>query len=128
MQPPIERFKVSTRAKEIMIRIKRNSGLGHWNEICRVALCRSLANPAIPQVPSNILESNIEIDWRTFGGQFQDELGALFLLRARSDGIDISHKESVLESFRAHMERGIASMHAIRSVLDIVSLDLDEQS
>ncbi len=48
MKPPVEHVKISAKAKEILVKVKRSTGLEHWNEICRIALCKSIANPTIP--------------------------------------------------------------------------------
>ena len=82
MKPPVEHVRVSAKSKEILIRVKRYTGLEHWNEICRVALCKSLSNPTPPQKSGNSSESAIDIEWKTFSGLYNEELSALFYLRA----------------------------------------------
>lgn len=119
MKPPIEHVRVSTRGKEILIKIKRQTGLEHWNEICRIALCRSLANPTPPPKPTKIGDSNIDMEWKTFAGAFQEELSALTILRAKKDGIDILKREDVADYFRAHLERGITSLQNIKQVNEL---------
>jgi DNA sulfur modification protein DndE len=126
MKPPVERVKVSARGKEILTKIKRSTGLEHWNEICRIALCHSLANPEMPQVQSRVIDSNIEIEWKTFAGPLQDELCAIFFLRAKNDGLDLSKREMVADYFRAHIERGIFSMQNIKSLSEIVKSSSSE--
>jgi DNA sulfur modification protein DndE len=116
MKPPVEHVRVSSRGKEILIRVKRHTGLQHWNEICRLALCRSLANPTPPPKPEKAGDSSIEMEWKTFAGPYQQELAALVLFRAKKDGINLSTKEELAEFFRAHLERGIANMQSIKSL------------
>lgn len=122
MKPPVERVRISSRGKEILIKIKRNTGLEHWNEICRIALCRSLANQSAPDVQARGSESNIEIDWRTFAGAYQDELCAIFLLRAHRDGYSPENRENLSDYFHAHVERGIYSMQNIKNLSELVKL------
>lgn len=114
MRPPVEHVKVSARGKEILIKIKRNTGLEHWNEICRIALCKSLANPTAPTKLGKNLDSSIDIEWKTFAGLFHNELAALFVFRAKKDGIDISKKDVLSDYFRSHLERGIVSIQNIK--------------
>jgi len=116
MKTPIERFRVSIKGRDILIKLKRNTGLEHWNEICRVALCRSLATPTAPQKPNKTGDSSIEMDWKTFAGEYHEEFAALILLRANQDGIDLTKKEALAEYFRAHLERGIANMQNTKSI------------
>jgi DNA sulfur modification protein DndE len=119
MKPPVEHVRVSVRAKEILIKVKRRTGLEHWNEICRVALCRSLANPTPPSKLEKIADSSIDMDWKTFAGQLQKELAALTLFRAKKDGIELNRKEAIAEYFRAHLERGINSLTNIRNLFEL---------
>lgn len=114
MKPPVEHVRVSARGKDILIKVKRNTGLEHWNEICRIALCRSLANPARPPKYEKSGDTSIEIEWKTFAGAFSRELSALTTLRAKKDDIDLSKKDVMAEYFRNHMERGIASLQTLK--------------
>lgn len=119
MKPPIEHVRVSARGKEILIKIKRHTGLEHWNEICRIALCRSLANPTPPPKIEKVGESSIDMEWKTFAGPFQEELAALVVLRVKKDGIKLSSKDAIAEYFRAHLERGIDGLQSAKSLSDI---------
>jgi len=119
MKPPIERIKVSIRGREILIKIKRNTGLEHWNEICRIALCLSLATSKAPQIADKMVDSSIEMDWKTFAGEYQQELAALTLFKAHKDGIDVTKKEALSDYFKAHVERGIAGLQNIKDLKTI---------
>lgn len=119
MKPPVEHIRVSSKGKEILIRVKRHTGLQHWNELCRVALCRSLANPSPPPKPQKAGDSSIDMEWKTFAGPFQQEFAALIVLRAKKDGINLSSKEAIAEYFRAHLERGIAGLQNIRRIEEL---------
>ena len=100
MKPPVEHVKVSARGKKILIKVKRCTGLEHWNAICRIALCRSLAEPAPPPKLDKTTDSTIDMDWKTFAGQLQEVLTALTLVRAQKDGIDVSDEEALSWYFR----------------------------
>ena len=41
----IKQVKVSTQAKEQLIRLKTRTGIAHWNVLCRWAFCLSLRQP-----------------------------------------------------------------------------------
>ncbi|HCX01855.1 MAG TPA: DNA sulfur modification protein DndE [Syntrophaceae bacterium] len=113
MKPPVGHVRVSAKGKDILIKIKRNTGLEHWNEICRIALCYSLANPTKPPFINKNGDSSIDMDWKIFAGRFQDELTALIALRAMKDGIHVKDNDTFIEYFRAHIERGISSISSI---------------
>lgn len=119
MKPPVEHVRVSARGREILIRIKRNTGLEHWNEICRIALCRSLVNPTPPSRIEKVGESSIDMEWKTFAGLYQEELAALIVLKAKKDCINLSNKDAIAEYFRAHLERGITGLQNIKKIQDL---------
>jgi DNA sulfur modification protein DndE len=115
MKPPVEEVRVSAQGKEILIKLKRRTGLMQWNHLCRIAYCRSLANPTRPCAP-NSGEGGLRMDWRTFTGPYHEEFACLNALRAQRDGIDLTHKESLAEYFRAHLERGIAALNDLQDI------------
>lgn len=110
MKQPVEQVRISSKEREILIKIKRKTGLEHWNEICRIALFVSLANPTKPSIIEKKGESAIEIEWKTFAGKYQDEIAALTIIRAKGDGINISSKNAISEYFMSHVGRGIVSL------------------
>jgi len=122
MIPPVEHVRVSNRGREILIKLKRHTGMEHWNEICRIALCQSLANPTLPPKIEKTGDSSIDMDWKTFAGPFQEELTALIILKAHKDRIDVDRKEALGEYFRAHLERGIASLQNTKYLIDLYKM------
>ncbi|MVF23450.1 DNA sulfur modification protein DndE [Methylocaldum sp. BRCS4] len=122
MKPPVDYVRVSSKGKDVLIKIKKRTGLEHWNELCRIAVCRSLSNPTLPPNPIKIGDNGIDMEWKTFAGPFQQELAALIILRAQQDGIDLSRKDSLAEYFRAHLERGISSLQSTKGISDLVVL------
>lgn len=120
MKPPVEHVRVSAKGKEILIKVKRYTGLEHWNEICRIALCSSLSNPTPPPKWVKVVDSNIDMEWKTFAGPFQEELTAVILLRAQKDGIDVINKESLATYFRTHLERGLVSLQNTKKINNFI--------
>jgi|SRR6185369_5048678 len=119
MKPPVEHVRVSAKGKEILIKIKRRTGLEHWNEICRIALCRSLANPTPPLQPAKNYESSIDMDWKTFAGASSDLLSAVIYLRAKNDRVDYSNRDTLIDYFRSHLERGISSLQQLHDITEL---------
>lgn len=120
MKPPVDHVRVSARGKDILIKIKRRTGLEHWNEICRVAFCRSLANSNPPAVQSRLTDNAIDMDWKTFAGSYSSEFVSAVLIRANLDGVDVNSKDALADYFRAHLERGIASLQNVKTLADLV--------
>lgn len=120
MKPPVEHVRVSAKGKEILIKIKRRTGLEHWNEICRIALCQSLSNPSLPPAVNKTGESAIDMDWKTFSGHLSDYITSLIIYRANKDGVNLSSKDAISDYFRAHIERGIISIQSMNGIQNIV--------
>lgn len=120
MKPPVEYLRISAKSKDILIRTKKRTGLEHWNEICRIAYCRSLANPALPVTSQGKGNNALDIEWKTFAGHYHDELSSLTITRAHKDNIDINNQDALASYFKSHLERGIASLQNIKSLSDIV--------
>lgn len=110
MHSPVEHVRRSARGKDILQRVKRNTGLEHWNVICRIAFCRSLNNTSPPLIFTKHSDCALEIEWKIFVGKYHDEFLSCFMIRAKQDGIDLTQKDDVAGYFRSHLERGIDSM------------------
>jgi len=102
----IETVRISPAAREQLITLKRRTGLRHWNELGRWALCRSLAEPMrTPDVPI-ATEGGIEIDWRTFAGRLADLYIDLLRQRCIADGLS-PDTPTVQRQLTLHLHRGI---------------------
>jgi DNA sulfur modification protein DndE len=116
MKPPVETVRISNRGREILIKIKRNTGIDRWNEICRVALCHSLSNKSRPPKAQKNWDSAVEIEWKTFAGDLSEVLASAVLFRAKLDGLDITKKEGIADYFRSHLERGISAIQNSKGI------------
>lgn len=123
MKPPVETVRISSKGKDILTKMKRRLGVERWNEICRVALCRSLANPTKPSKSRSGWDSTIEIEWKTFAGEHSDVYAAMTKMRALSDNVDVSQKDSLADYFRAHIERGIGSLQNVSKFEDYLEIE-----
>lgn len=118
MRPPVEHVRVSAKGKEILIKVRRRTGLEHWNEICRIALCKSLSNNTCPTLLEKSSDSSIDMDWKTFAGRYNKELTALVILKAQLDDINT---DSISDYFRAHLERGITSLQNSKDLASLIA-------
>lgn len=117
----VETVRVSQTARNQLITLKRRTGITNWNVLCRWALCRSLAEPAAPPAMRLVLDSNVEMSWRTFGGEIGDVLWALLRVRCHNDGLPLDD-ETLAQQFRLHLHRGIGYLVGDSRVSDIVGL------
>ncbi len=124
----IKQVRVSSQAKEQLIRLKVKTGIAQWNILCRWALCVSLAEPT-PPTPINIqADSNVEMAWPVFGGNYHELFLALFKQRCVQDGLGTSD-EVLRKQFQLHLHCGIgylAAPNKLRSIADLVGLSLGE--
>lgn len=117
----IEHIRVSQQAREQLIRLKRHTGIDHWNVLCRWAFCRSLAEPSVPPPAKHPADSNVEMSWRVFGGRQSEIYMALLKERCLGDGLGASDDILALQ-FRLHLHRGIAYLANDRSIRSVAAL------
>lgn len=120
----IKQIRLSTPAKEQLIRLKTRTGIQHWNILCRWAVCVSLREPTPPSPIDIPADSNVEMTWHVFGGEYHELYLALLKERCERDGLG-SDDETIARQFRLHLHRGIsylATPGAVRSIADLVRL------
>jgi DNA sulfur modification protein DndE len=118
MKAPVDRVRVSQRSRDVLLTMKRRTGIEHWNVLCRWALLDSLANPNKPVAPGNSPESNIDMTWDVFAGDLSDYLAAAFAIRATKDGVK-PIKTEVAAYFRSHLERGILQLQGAANLTEL---------
>lgn len=121
----IDTVRVSPAARDQLITLKRRTGLTHWNELCRWAVCRSLAEPTVPADVPIPVEDGVEMSWRTFAGPHGDLYLGLIRQRCAQDELD-ADDATVARYFRLHLHRGIgylfgdAEVNSVKGLLRLV--------
>lgn len=123
MANPIENVRVSQKARDQLIKLKRATGIKTWNVLCRWAFCASLAEPSPP--PSTRVQtiSNVEMTWKVFAGTEEEIFLALLHQRCYRDGLG-TDDATLAEQFRLHLHRGIgylAGDPSLRSIGDLLA-------
>ncbi len=123
----IKQIRLSETSKERLSRLKGKTGIKNWNILCRWALCYSLSEQTLPtDVPVNT-DSNVEMSWFTFSGEYSDIYSALLI--AWCQRMKLSIDEETLEKyFKLHLERGIAYLsgtNLIKSIDDLLKLAIE---
>lgn len=103
----VKHFKLSQPEKERLSRIKRQTGIQNWNILCRWALCWSLSEPTRPGGIDPASDSNVEMDWSTFAGEYSEIYEAIIRQRCVNDGLGEDEK-TLAKYFRLHLSRGIS--------------------
>ena len=120
MKNPIEHVRVSQQARDQLIKLKRLTGIEHWNVLCRWAFCVSLSEPTTPPKLKIPADSSVEMSWRVFGGTYQEIFLALLKERCLQDGLPCND-ETWTTQFRLHLHRGIGYLATDKRVRDIGS-------
>jgi DNA sulfur modification protein DndE len=121
MKPPCDTLRLGKQSRDNLIKIKRITGIEHWNIICRWALLISLREPTRPVAPPESAEGGVEITWKVFSGDLADVLNSLIRMRLHRDGDSFDNDAHV--AVRAHVTRGLgylASGTDTKAVADFV--------
>jgi DNA sulfur modification protein DndE len=117
----IEHVRLSEQARDQLVKLKRYTGIAHWNVLCRWGLAVSLVEPSLPAPAKIPADSSVEMSWRTFGGPYADVYLALLRERCRQDGLEVTD-ETLATQFRLHLHRGIGYLAADKRLRSIAAL------
>lgn len=120
----LDNVRLSQQAKDQLIKLKRITGIKHWNILCRWALALSLKDPTPPLVREINTDSNVEMNWKTFAGPYGDVYLALLKNRCLVDGQEPT-EENLSDTLIVHIHRGIghlAGRQDLKSVSDLIAL------
>ncbi|NEP02077.1 MAG: DNA sulfur modification protein DndE [Symploca sp. SIO2E9] len=124
MEAPLDRIKLSQSAKDQLSKLKRYTKIDQWNILCRWAFCISLAEKTMPSPVPIPTDSNLELTWRTFGGEISDILLIALKQRCHNDGLGCD-KETLANQFRLHLHRGIGYLAGepnLKKIEDLIAL------
>ncbi len=124
----IKQIRVSSQAKDQLIRLKSRTGIEQWNILCRWAFCLSLQEKTPPTPVDIPADSNVEMTWHVFGGECHEIYLAVLKERCSRDGLGLS-PETLSHQFRLHLHRGIsylATPNKTRGISDLVRLTASE--
>ena len=111
--------RISARGREILIKLKRYTGIGQWNTLCRIAYCYSLAIATEPTQQPEKGDIALEIEWPTFAGPIKVELAGLTISRAGTAEVA---SQDIAKYVRGHLERGLSAIQNVRSAEELVLL------
>ncbi|QWZ82205.1 MULTISPECIES: DNA sulfur modification protein DndE [Aeromonas] len=116
----IDNIRLSEKAKQQLIVIKRKTSIENWNVLCRWALCLSLAEESIPPFEDIQTDSSVEMTWKIFAGDNSEILKSIikqsFSHQLAIDDLNIY--------FKLHLHRGISFLNSnvnnVESIYDMV--------
>ena len=113
----IDNIRLSEKAKQQLIVIKRKTGIENWNVLCRWALCLSLAEESIPPFEDIQTDSSVEMSWKVFAGDYSQILQSIFIQRCYSDLHEYT-RDDTAKLFKIHLHRGISYLFTKASKID----------
>jgi DNA sulfur modification protein DndE len=105
----LETIRLSQQGRDQLVQLKRHTGIKQWNVLCRWALCTSLADPTPPLVRDVVTDSNVEMSWKTFAGQYGPTYLALIKERAKKEEGSVD-PHALARSAHAHIHRGVGML------------------
>ena len=120
----IKQVRLSQQSKEQLSRLKAKTGIKNWNILCRWALAYSLSEKTLPTDLPVVADSNLEMSWYTFGGEYYEIYEALIKAWCLQMHLP-TDDETVSKYFRLNLERGIAHLFGtgfIKSTDDLIRL------
>lgn len=125
----IKQVRLSQQAKDQLARLKGKTGIKNWNILCRWALTYSLAEKTVPTDIPIVNDSNLEMSWFTFGGDYYEIYEALIKSWCINMGLP-TDDDTVSKYFRLNLERGISHLCGtgfIKSIEDLINLAVREK-
>lgn len=117
----IKQIKLSNAAKDKLSRLKGKTGIQNWNVLCRWAFCFSLKEGTIPTDIEINSDSNVEMSWLTFAGEYHELYEALIKEWCIENDLGTDN-DTIAKYFKLHLERGIGYLSGTNFVKDIKNL------
>ena len=124
----LRQIKLSNTAKDKLSRLKGKTGIKNWNVLCRWAFCFSLHENTIPTDVPIVSDSNVEMSWYTFAGEYNEIYEAIMIEWCKEKDIALTD-ENLAKYFKLHLERGISYLtgnNFIKTLDDLLELALEE--
>ncbi len=109
MKAPTDSVRLTATERDLLLKIKRRTGIDSWNVICRWALTLGLRenNPYIRKTHEK--RDAIEIKWETFAGKQSEILLALVLISFNAQKT-ITQDSLLPDFFYSRLEDGIRAI------------------
>ncbi len=124
----VKQIRLSNQSKDKLSRLKGRTGIKNWNVLCRWAFCFSLSESTIPTDRPINSDSNVEMSWYTFAGEYSELYDAIMIEWCREKEIE-ANEENLAKYFKLHLERGISYLtgtNFIKSLDDLLKLATGE--
>lgn len=126
----IKQIRLSNAAKDKLSRLKGKTGIQNWNVLCRWAFCYSLKEGTIPTDIVIESDSNVEMSWITFAGEYYEIYEALIKQWCIENDLGTDN-DTIAKYFKLHLERGIGYLsgtNLIKNIQDLLDLSLGDKN
>lgn len=126
----IKQIRLSNAAKDKLSRLKGKTGIQNWNVLCRWAFCYSLKEGTIPTDIVIESDSNVEMSWITFAGEYYELYEALIKQWCIDNDLGTDN-DTLAKYFKLHLERGIGYLsgsNLIKNIQDLLDLSLEDKN
>lgn len=123
----VKQIRISLAGKEKLSRLKGKTNIQNWNVLCRWAYCLSLKENTVPTDIKIDSDSNVEMSWLTFAGEYHELYEAVLKQWCINHDLG-TDPDTLAKYFKLHLERGISYLSGtnyIKSVTDL--LDIAEE-
>lgn len=118
----VDSVKLSEKAKNQLIGLKKKTGIENWNILCRWAFMLSLSEDSVPPHESIPADSNVEMTWKVFAGEYADLYTAMLMHRIYVDYGKIEESKVNYYS-RLHLHRGISYLaNNVSNINELIKL------
>lgn len=117
----IEIIRLSQKAKDQLVWLKRQTGIMQWNVLCRWALCVSLADSTPIGDFDDAADSNVEMRWDVFAGEFKEVYLGIVLKRCQTEKCVCTAK-NLTKFARQHIHRGISRLVSSGNITSITKI------
>jgi len=107
MSLTIDTIKLSEKQKSQLVTLKRKTGVDNWNVLCRWALCMSLAEDTAPPMEDIPSDSNVEMTWKVFAGEYADVYLAILRQAYQKQSAHLNGVHFA-DFVKLHLNRGIS--------------------
>lgn len=123
MNPPVIHVRIDVESSALLTRLKRQTGIPHWNALARLAFGFSIADKdPLSSSDFEARSGGIEMDYDTFSGGEPNLFIVVLLERMIEEGVSLD-PVLVEKHFRGHLRRGISLLSSKASKLeDLVAL------
>lgn len=114
----VDTVRLDEATKKRLNILKRRTGIGNWNILCRWAFCLSLTEPNRPREILASPGDGVEMSWKVFAGEYAPIYAALLNQRCEQEHGNME-PQALNTCLKEHITRGVGYLLGKKEVSDI---------